>query len=138
MSREYRETYNERQYEKYLSCGYTGEMAVNEHGWCSNEVQAEAAEEIVLFDRERCHAYIRFAELPNGRWIAASGATFPTHGYGCPLSVWCDQHDTKEDAIEAELKRIEESVEPKDAKAFICAALKNCRDALRPAAIPLF
>ena len=113
-------------------------MTVDEHGWCDNEVQAEAVEKILLFDKDNCHAYIRFAQLPNGKWIAASNASFSTHGYGCPLSVWCNQHDTKEDAIETELERIEESMEAKDRKPFFLATLKKCRDALRPVEIALF
>jgi len=129
---------NKEQYEKYLSCGYTDEMTVNESGWCNNEVKETDRERIDLFDQNRCYAYIRFAHLPNGKWIASSSMSMPTYGYGCPLSVWCNQHETREDAIETELQRVERSIEPKDMKAFIADAIKNCRSALRPLEISLF
>ena len=138
MSNERQKTMNKEQYERYLSCGYTGEMTVNECGWCDNEVAEEDRERIDLFDQNRCYAYIRFAHLPNGKWIASSSMSMPTYGYGCPLSVWCNQHETREDAIETELKRVETSIEPKDLKPFIVDAIKKCRNALRPLEIALF
>jgi len=130
--------FNQKQYKKYLSCGYTGEMTVNEYGWCDNEVRTGDMETIDLFDKDRSRAYIRFAHLPNGKWIAASSLTMPNYGYGCPLCVWCDQYDTKEEAVEAELARIKNGIELKDMKTFITDAFKQCRDALRPLEIALF
>jgi hypothetical protein len=49
--------FNQKQYKKYLSCGYTGEMTVNEYGWCDNEVRTGDMETIDLFDKDRSRAY---------------------------------------------------------------------------------
>jgi len=66
---------NERQYKQYLSCGYTGEFTVNEHGWCRNEIDRDKAERLDVFRKDRIYAYIDVVHL-----LTASGlpeAVFP-------------------------------------------------------------
>ena len=50
------------------------------------------------------------------------------HGYGSACSVWDPQYDTKEEAITAELDRIEKALEEKDRKPFVLQALQAQRN----------
>lgn len=123
---------NERQYKQYLSCGYTGEFTVNEHGWCRNEIDRDKAERLDVFRKDRIYAYIDVVHLPNGKWVAGSSVSMPTYGYGHGVSIWCKQHDTKQEAVESHLKRIEDYIEKKDLTTYIRNAIEACRKSLVP------
>ena len=139
--KERQERENKRQYEKWLSCGFRGDMVIDKSGWCINGLsfyKNDNVEEQILFDRPRYIARISFMQLPNGKWISGSSCTFPLQGWGHGLSVWDTQYDTKEEAVEKELDYIEKSLDEKDKKTFVLDAIRNCRTALRPLEIALF
>lgn len=130
---------NERRYKQYLSCGYTGSMTVNEYGWCDNEVDRNNVEKINVFRKNRIYAYIDVIQLPNGKWVAGSNLTMPTYGYGHGVSIWCNQFTSRQEAIEAHLKQIENYIEVKDLTGFVRNAIEACRKALQqPIEITLF
>ena len=111
---------NEKYYERWLACGFTGEMKLNEYGWFIPVLRLHyPVETLKVFDAKGYRASIEFCHLPNGHWVAASDLTCPTHGYGSACSVWDTQYETKEEAIMAELDRIEKALEDKDRKPFV-------------------
>ena len=123
---------NERQYKKYLSCGYTGAFTVNEYGWCRNEVDRENMEKIDVYRKDRIYAYLEIVHLPNGNWIAGSSVSMPTYGYGHGVSIWSSQYATRQKAAESELNRIESSIDKKDLTNCIKNAIEASRKALQP------
>ena len=130
------ETFTERQkrenkkyYERWLACGFTGEMKLNEYGWFIPVLRLHyPVETLTVFDNKGYRSKIEFCHLPNGRWVAASDLTCPTHGYGSACSVWDTQYETKEEAIMVELGRIEKALEPKDRKPYNLEAIQSCRN----------
>lgn len=120
---------NRKYYEKWLACGFTGEMKVDEYGWFIPVLRLHyPTETIEVFNKNCYHAHIEFCQLPNGRWVAASDLSCPMHGYGSAVSVWDPQYETKNEAITAELNRIEKALEPKDRKPFVMQALQTCKN----------
>lgn len=122
---------NERQYKKWLSCGFVGEMHLNDCGWCDNGLSLsnhEKAKKIVLFDKYPFKAYIEYMKLPSGKWISGSSLSCPLHGYGHGISVWSKQYDTENEAIIAQLDNVENSLEEKDKKPFVMNAIQTCRN----------
>ena len=120
---------NQKYYERWLACGFTGKMAVNKYGWLEPVLRQHCpVETLTVFDNKGYRARIEYCHLPNGRWVAASDLTCPTHGYGSACSVWDTQYETKEEAIMVELDRIEKALEDKDRKPFVLQALKAQRN----------
>ena len=120
---------NQKYYERWLACGFTGEMKLNEYGWFIPVLRLHCpVETLTVFDNKGYRSRIEFCHLPNGRWVAASDLTCPTHGYGSACSVWDTQYETKEEAIMAELDRIEKALEPKDRKPYNLEAIQSCRN----------
>ncbi len=120
---------NQKYYEKWLACGFTGEMKLNEYGWFIPVLRLHyPVETLTVFDNKGYRSKIEFCHLPNGHWVAASDLTCPTHGYGSACSVWDTQYETKEEAITAQLNRIEKALEPKDRKPFVLDAIQSCRN----------
>ena len=120
---------NQKYYERWLACGFTGEMKLNEYGWFIPVLRLHyPVETLTVFDNKGYRSKIEFCHLPNGRWVAASDLTCPTHGYGSACSVWDTQYETKEEAITAQLNRIEKALEPKDRKPFVLDAIQSCRN----------
>ena len=120
---------NQKYYERWLACGFTGEMTLNEYGWFIPVLRLHCpVETLTVFDSKGYRSKIEFCHLPNGRWVAASDLTCPTHGYGSACSVWDTQYETKEEAIMVELGRIEKALEPKDRKPFNLEAIQSCRN----------
>ena len=119
---------NQKFYERWLACGFTGEMKLNEYGWFIPVLRLHyPVETLKVFDAKGYRASIEFCHLPNGHWVAASDLTCPTHGYGSACSVWDTQYETKEEAIMAELDRIEKALE-KDRKPFVLQAIQAQRN----------
>ena len=93
------ETFKERQdrenrqyYEKWLACGFTGEMEVNEYGWFIPVLRLHyPVETITVFDKQGYRARIEFCYWPNGNWVATSDLICPMYGYGSACSVWDTQ-----------------------------------------------
>lgn len=105
---------NEKTYRKWLSCGFTGEMKIDEHGWCRLDTDL-AGEEFEVFNK--CYtnkARISITQLPNKKWISGSDAFCRTHGHGYGLSIWNKQYESKEDAIEEALDRVAREIDEKD------------------------
>ena len=120
---------NQKYYERWLACGFTGEMTLNEYGWFIPVLRLHyPVETLTVFDNKGYRSKIEFCHLPNGHWVAASDLTCPTHGYGSACSVWDTQYKTKEEAIMVELERIEKSLEPKDRKPYNLEAIQSCRN----------
>ena len=122
---------NDRQYRQWLSCGFTGEMHINDCGLCDNGISLskhEQAKKIILFDKHPFSAHIEYMQLPNGKWIVGSWLNCPLHGYCHGISVWSNQYDTEADAIKAEISKIEKSLEARDRKAFVIDAIQSCRN----------
>ena len=120
---------NQKYYERWLACGFTGEMKLNEYGWFIPVLRLHCpVETLTVFDNKGYRSKIEFCHLPNGHWVAASDLTCPTHGYGSACSVWDTQYETKEEAITAQLNRIEKALEPKDRKPFVLDAIQSCRN----------
>ena len=120
---------NQKYYERWLACGFTGEMKLNEYGWFIPVLRLHyPVDTLKVFEVKGYRASIEFCHLPNGNWVAASDLTCPTHGYGSACSVWDTQYETKEEAIMAELDRIEKALEPKDRKPFNLEAIQSCRN----------
>ena len=119
---------NQWQYNKWLSCGFKGEMTVNDCGWCSNGVYFEPPNQYVLFNKPRYNASIEYMRLPNEKWIAGSHTLFPSHGWAYGLSVWNKQYDTKEGAVSAEISKIEKSLDRFDKKKFVLDAIQACKN----------
>ena len=126
---------NQKYYEKWLACGFTGEMELNEHGWFDKPVLRlyYPVETITVFDKKGYRARIEFSHLPNGHWVAASDLTCPMHGYGSACSIWDTQYETKEEAVNKEIDRIEKALEEKDRKKFILDAIQTCRNQFKEA-----
>jgi len=133
------ETFKERQerenaehYAKWLSCGFTGEMEVNEYGWFDKGNYFEGTK-VTVFEKGYQHrAYVEYYQLPNGKWIGGSDLWCATHGYGSGASIWSKQYDTKEEAVCAELSRIEKALEDKDKKPFVLKAISKVRSNFEP------
>lgn len=120
---------NQKYYERWLACGFTGEMTLNEYGWFIPVLRLHCpVETMTVFDNKGYRAKIEYCHLPNGNWVAASDLTCPMHGYGSACSVWDTQYDTKEEAILEELDRIEKALEPKDRKPYNLEAIQSCRN----------
>ena len=123
---------NEEYYRKWLACGFKSEkseMPVNEYGWFVPVLRLHhPVETLTVFDKKGYRASIEFCQLPNNRWVAASDLTCPMHGYGSACSIWDPQFDTKEEAITAELDRIEKALQDKDRKPFVLQALQAQRN----------
>ena len=122
---------NQRQYEKWLSCGFQGEMELDKNGWCTNGIsfyKSENVERCILFDNPYFKGTIEVMELPNGKWISGSSCTFPLHGWGHGVSVWNEQYDTKQEAIFNQIDYIERNLSEKDKKKFVLDALQSCRN----------
>ena len=122
---------NDRQYQQWLSCGFVGEMHMNECGWCDNGISLsnhEQAKKIVLFDKYPFSAHLEYMQLPNKQWIVGSWLNCPLHGYCHGISVWSKQYDTEADAVNAELDKIEKSLETIDRKPFVMDAIQSCRN----------
>ena len=128
---ERKEQDNARQYRQWLSCGFKGEMHINDAGWCDNGLSLsdhEDAKRIDLFDKYPFRAHIEYMQLPNKKWIVGSWLDCPLHGYCHGISVWSKQYDTESEAISAELAKIEKSLEERDKKKFVLDALQTCRN----------
>ena len=120
---------NQKYYERWVACGFTGEMTLNEYGWFIPVLRLHCpVETMTVFDNKGYRSRIEFCHLPNGAWVAASDLTCPTHGYGSACSVWDTQYETKEEAIMVELDRIEKALEPKDRKPYNLEAIQSCRN----------
>ena len=120
---------NQKYYERWLACGFTGKMKLNEYGWFIPVLRLHCpVETLTVFDNKGYRARIEYCHLPNGNYVAASDLTCPTHGYGSACSVWDEQHPSKEEAIIKELDRIEKALEPKDRKPFNLEAIQSCRN----------
>ena len=120
---------NQKYYERWLACGFTGEMKLNEYGWFIPVLRLHCpVETLTVFDNKGYRSKIEFCHLPNGRWVAASDLTCPTHGYGSACSVWDTQYETKEKAIMVELDHIEKALEDKDRKHFVLQAIQAQRN----------
>ena len=131
------ETFEERQerenrqhYEKWLSCGFTGEMELNAHGWFDKCYTLPNVTKIEVFRKGyQHHAELEYAQLPNGKWVTGSYVWCATYGYSFGASIWQKQHDTKEEAILTELSRIESRLEGKDKKQkFILNGIQSLRN----------
>ena len=133
------ETFKERQdrenrkyYEKWLACGFTGEIETDKHGWFIPVLRLHyPTDTIEVFNKNCYHATIEFCQLPNGKWVAASDLSCPMHGYGSSCSVWDTQYATKGEAITAELNQIEKSLTDKERKPFVMQAIQTCRNKLK-------
>ncbi len=122
---------NEKQYQQFLKCGFTGAMHLNDAGFCDNGLSLsnhEQAKKIVLFDRYPFSAHVEYMQLPNKQWIVGSWLSCPLHGYCHGISVWSRQYDSEADAINAELDKIERSLEAKDRKPFVLDAIQSLRN----------
>ena len=121
---------NQKYYEKWLACGFTGEMELNEHGWFEKPVLRlfYPVETIKVFDNKGYRASIEYCQLPNGHWVAAADLSCPTHGFGSACSIWDTQYETKEEAVTKEIDRIEKALEEKDRKKFVLDAIQMCRN----------
>ncbi len=131
---ERKQSENDRQYRQWLSCGFTGEMHVNNAGFCDNGLSLsnhEQAKKIVLFNRYPFSAHLEYMQLPNSKWIVGSWLNCPLHGYCHGISVWSKPYNTENEAIIAELDKIERSLEPKDRKPFILDAIQTCRNTFK-------
>ena len=129
---------NQKYYEKWLACGFSGEMKLNEHGWFIPVLRLHyPVETITVFDNKGYCGKIEYCHLPNGAWVAASDLTAPTHGYGSACSVWDPQYESKSEAITAELNRIEKALEPKDRKPFVLDAIQSCHNRFKEVDIEL-
>lgn len=132
------ETFEERQkrenqqtYEKWLSCGFAGEMILNDAGWFDYKLPNVV--KITVFEKSyQNHAYIGYTQLPNGKWVAGSDMFCATHGYCHSASIWSKQYDTQEEAILAQLDYIERELNDKDKKQkFIMNGIQNLRNQYR-------
>ena len=123
---------NKEYYRKWLACGFKGEIPVNEYGWFIPVLRLHyPVETLTVFNKKGYRGNIEYCQLPNKRWVAASDLTCPMHGYGSACSVWNPQYDTKEEAITAELDRIEKALEEKDRKPFVLQALQAQRNSFK-------
>lgn len=122
---------NEKTYRQWLSCGFVGEMRLNDCGWCVNGIalyKHENAKKVTLFDKHPFSAYIEYMQLPNKKWIAGSSLNCPLHGYVHGMSVWSKQYETKNEAVTEQINMIEKSLEEKDRKPFILNAIQTYRN----------
>ena len=120
---------NEKYYQKWLACGFTGEMPVNEYGWFIPVLRLHyPVETITVVDKKGYRARIECCHLPNQKWVAASDLTCPMHGYGSACSVWDTQYDSREEAVSREIDKIEQALEEKDRKPFVLDAIQTCRN----------
>ena len=127
---ERQERENRQHYEKWLSCGFTGEMLLNEHGWFDECYKIPNITKIEVFRKGYQHrAELEYTQLPNGKWIAGSDLWCATYGYCHGVSIWDKQYDTQEEAILAGLDYIESRLEGKDKKQkFILNGIQNLRN----------
>lgn len=120
---------NEAYYKKWLECGFTGEMPINDNGWFVPVFRLHyPVETIEVFNQKGYRASVEYCQLPNGKWVASSDLICPLHGFGGACSVWDKQYATKNEAITHELDLIEKGLEEKDRKSFVLQALQTCRN----------
>ena len=120
---------NEAYYKKWLECGFTGEMPINECGWFVPVFRLYyPVETIEVFNQKGYRASVEYCHLPNGKWVAASDLTCPLYGFGSACGVWDKQYDTKNEAIMNELCLIEKSLKEKDKKTFVLQAIQTCKN----------
>ena len=137
--KEYQDEQNARYYEQWLKCGFTGEPHKNEYGWITGVLRLfYPTTEIEVFKKMPCWAGIEYAQLPNGKWVAASDLNCATHGYGSAASIWDTQYDTKEEAVTAELNKIEGALYKNDQKPFVVKGIEKCRREFKKVAKSVF
>ena len=130
---------NREHYEKWLSCGFTGEMSINQYGWCDNALDKTQVTEITVFEKGyQYRARIHYAQLPNSKWVAASDMFCATHGYGSAVGIWDKQYDTKEEAVTAELDKVERALEKNDQKPFVLKGIEKCRKEFKKKSTTVF
>ena len=119
---------NAKRYAQWLSCGFSGDMEVNEYGWFEKGNHFEGTEKVTVFEKGyHYRAYVEYYQLPNGKWVAGSDLNCPLHGYGSSASIWSKQYNTKEEAVTAELAKIEGALEQNDRKPFVMKGIEKCR-----------
>ena len=112
---------NKRHYEKWLSCGYKGDMVLNDVGWCDNKLDKTQLRKLTVIKSKQVDAEVEYVQLPNGNWVAGSHLSTKVstyYGYGCCASIWSKQYETKGEAVVAELDRMETSVGRENKKAL--------------------
>ena len=127
---ERQERENRHHYEKWLSCGFQGEMELNDAGWFSKCYTLPNITKIEVFRKGyQHHAEIEYTQLPNGKWVGGSSLWCAIHGYGHGASIWAKQYDTMEEAILEQLDYIEKELNDKDKKQkFILNGIQNLRN----------
>ncbi len=125
---------NQKQYQQWKSCGFVGDIQINSYGWCVNGLSLsdhEQTKRIELFNKHPFTAHIEYLRLPNSKYVVGSWLNCPCHGYCHGISVWSKQYETENEAINAELDKIEKSLEPKDRKPFVLGAIQTCRNTFK-------
>ena len=57
---------NKRHYEKWLSCGYKGDMVLNDVGWCDNKLDKTQLRKLTVIKSKQVDAEVEYVQLPNG------------------------------------------------------------------------
>ena len=122
------ETFNERQarenaqhYAQWLSCGYKGDMVLNEYGWCRNDLDKDAIKVLNVIESKQIDAEVEYAQLPNGKWVAGTHLTTKVgccFGHWHGASIWGKQYDTKGEAVTVALDGIMNAVKNQNSKAL--------------------
>ena len=123
------ETFDERQkrenaetYKRWLACGFPKEAKYNDAGWMVTVLRLfYPVKRMQVLKAKTADAEIEYAQLPNGKWVAASCLSTKigcVYGYGSAVSIYDKQYDTKAEAIYAELENIEDGFRQADKKAL--------------------
>ena len=73
----------------------------NDYGVCTDPIVA------IKLEKGRGRVSVRVAQSPSGRWAAGIDASFPTHGFGSPVSL-CGPADGFATEAEAICRGIDE------------------------------
>lgn len=142
------ETFDERKkrenaetYAKWLSCGYKGDMVLNDVGWCDNKLDKTQLRKLTVIKSKQVDATVEYVQLPNGNWVAGSHLFTKVntyYGYGCCVSIWSKQYETKGEAVVAELDRMETCIGRENKKALtpeLASALAKNRNQFANASV---
>ena len=93
---------NLRTYEAARMCGYDPEVKFDRSGWLRENVVKEKCEQI-KHEGKNFSIVISVLQHPNGKWITGHEVIFPTSGSSAGTSIFCDQYDSRTEAMKAEI-----------------------------------
>lgn len=93
---------NLRTYEAARLCGYDPEIKFDYCGWIETE-DLEDKCEVIRHEGKGYSVEIYILQHPNGNWVTGHDIQFATCGSANTPNIFCDQYETKTEAVKKEL-----------------------------------